>query len=214
MMSDINEILSKGKGDRLEFITQIGDWHEIARILVAFANSDGGKLLIGVKDNGKIVGVSPAEMIETINEISNSYCKSPVEFLSKTWEVKHHLVLEIDVPKSKDKHRALDKEKSWRFFIRSGNQIFPGNKILETVWNLEKFGSKELELGEVAGKDILKIVEELQPVTLSQIYKTSEKMRSDVDKSLSMLVFKKQVIMKTTGNGTFYSLSGELKILL
>ena len=206
-MSDLIEIISKGEGEQLEFSSQIDDWYKTAKILVAFANSDGGKLLIGIKDNSKIIGVSPGEMIKTINEISNSYCKPPVEFLSKTWKVKHHLVLEINVLKSKDKHRALDKEKSWKFYIRSGNQIFRGNKILENVWNLEKFGSKDLELVDDSEKSILKIIEEGQLVTLSQIYKTSNRMRSEVDKILSLLVFMNQVIMKTTENGTFYSLS-------
>ena len=45
----------------LDFKFEISDSKKIARTLVAFANTDGGRLLIGVKDNGSISGIRSEE---------------------------------------------------------------------------------------------------------------------------------------------------------
>lgn len=45
----------------LDFKFEISDSKKIARSLVAFANTDGGRLLIGVKDNGVISGIRSEE---------------------------------------------------------------------------------------------------------------------------------------------------------
>ena len=54
-MSDKQYILSliaQGEHDHQDFKFQINDARKIARSLSAFANNDGGHLLVGVKDNG------------------------------------------------------------------------------------------------------------------------------------------------------------------
>ena len=60
-MSEIQRIIAKGEGQQLGFTIRIDNKQEVARTLVAFANTDGGKLLIGVKDNGKAIGVDPED---------------------------------------------------------------------------------------------------------------------------------------------------------
>ena len=54
---NIYKRISEGEGQQLDFKFAITDSKKIARSMAAFANSDGGVLLIGVKDNGKIVGI-------------------------------------------------------------------------------------------------------------------------------------------------------------
>ena len=49
-----------------DFKYQITDARKIARSISAFANNSGGHLLVGVKDNGSIVGVSSDEEIYMI----------------------------------------------------------------------------------------------------------------------------------------------------
>jgi predicted HTH transcriptional regulator len=53
----IKNLIKQGEHQQLDFKFEITDSKKIARSLVAFANTDGGKLLIGVKDNGAIAGV-------------------------------------------------------------------------------------------------------------------------------------------------------------
>ena len=51
-----------------------------SNILVAFANTDGGRLLIGVKDNGKIAGVRSEEEKYMIETAAQLYCIPEVEY--------------------------------------------------------------------------------------------------------------------------------------
>ena len=60
-MSFIIEMIAEGEHQQQDFKMRIEDTRKIARTLVAFANTDGGRLLIGVKDNGTVCGVVPEE---------------------------------------------------------------------------------------------------------------------------------------------------------
>ena len=54
-------LIAEGEHQQQDFKFEISDARKIAKTLSAFANTDGGKLLIGVKDNGKIAGVRSDE---------------------------------------------------------------------------------------------------------------------------------------------------------
>ena len=60
-ISPIYKLIAQGEHQQQDFKFCINDSRKIARSLVAFANTDGGRLLIGVKDNGKIIGVRSDE---------------------------------------------------------------------------------------------------------------------------------------------------------
>ncbi|MBQ4475203.1 MAG: ATP-binding protein, partial [Bacteroidales bacterium] len=65
---ELQERIAEGEGLHLDFKHSITDSGKIARSLAAYANTDGGSLLIGVRDNGLIAGVKSEEecyMIET-----------------------------------------------------------------------------------------------------------------------------------------------------
>ncbi|MCK4854687.1 MAG: ATP-binding protein, partial [Bacteroidales bacterium] len=59
----------------LDFKFEISDARKIARTLVAFSNTDGGKLLIGVKDNGKIAGIRSEEEYHMLEAAAELYCR-------------------------------------------------------------------------------------------------------------------------------------------
>ena len=66
----IHALIAEGEHQQQDFKFEISDARKIAKTLSAFANTDGGRLLIGVKDNGKIAGVRSDEekyMIETFH---------------------------------------------------------------------------------------------------------------------------------------------------
>jgi hypothetical protein len=69
----IKSKILEGEHQQLDFKFEISDSRKIARTLVAFSNTDGGTLLIGVKDNGKIAGVRSEEefyMVQLISTVS------------------------------------------------------------------------------------------------------------------------------------------------
>jgi len=54
---DILRLISQGEGQQLEFKRSLAELDAATRTVAAFANTDGGTLLFGVRDSGEIVGV-------------------------------------------------------------------------------------------------------------------------------------------------------------
>lgn len=59
--NDLQQLISQGEGQQLEFKRSLAELETAARSVVAFANADGGIVLLGVHDSGGIVGVEVGE---------------------------------------------------------------------------------------------------------------------------------------------------------
>lgn len=68
---EIIQLIKQGESETLEFKTSFNN--ELIETLVAFANTSGGKVLLGVNDTKKLIGVTlTAESVQNwINEIKN-----------------------------------------------------------------------------------------------------------------------------------------------
>lgn len=73
----IARLIAEGEHEHQDFKFAISDARKIARSLSAFANNDGGRLLVGVKDNGNIAGVRNEEDIYVIEQAAEMYCDPP-----------------------------------------------------------------------------------------------------------------------------------------
>ena len=141
MGKSIKELIAEGEHQQLDFKFEISDSRKIARSLVAFANTDGGRLLVGVKDNGTIAGVRSEEEYYMIEAAAGIYCKPEVRFTTSEWHIDGKLILEVLVEKSPDKpHRAPDKDGKWKIFVRVKDQNLLGNKVLTMLWKQQKEG--------------------------------------------------------------------------
>lgn len=131
----IKDLIALGENQHLDFKFEISDAEKIARTLVAYANSGGGKLLIGVKDNGVIKGVSSDEEYFMLENAAQRYCQPEVAFTSKEWIVEGKKVLEIDVPISPIiPHRAPDYNGVYKAYVRVNDENFLANGVLMKVW--------------------------------------------------------------------------------
>ena len=61
---EILRLIREGENDRVEFRAELPPGDLIARTLAAFANSEGGTLLLGVDDSGQIRGLSQEELVD------------------------------------------------------------------------------------------------------------------------------------------------------
>lgn len=75
----IADLIAEGEHEHQDFKYSISDARKIARSISAFANNDGGRLLIGVKDNGVIAGVKNEEDIYVVEEAASLYCSPEIE---------------------------------------------------------------------------------------------------------------------------------------
>jgi predicted HTH transcriptional regulator len=211
-MSTISSYIKRGENQTQDFKFAIDDQKKIARTLAAFANTDGGRLLIGVKDNGKVVGCNPEEEFHMIEGAAELYCKPALAFKSQVHQEGFRLVLEIIVEAdTKRPYRALDEEGKWKSYFRKSDNTLLVNKILFKVWQYEarktarpeKFREEELSLLQLFGNE--------EVLTLSQLYRKSSLSMKSVDHWLALFVCWRLVEMKFEGIKPVYT-SMELEV--
>ncbi len=138
---DIENLVKGGESDTIEFKSQIPQRQEaIAITAVAFANRKGGRILVGVENDGQIVGCSGLNVKDTLTSILRDRCELPVEFGVKEATVRGKLVLVVTVPEGKDKPYQV-KEKG--FYMRTGAT----NRLVTRYELDEMYGAKSGNLG-------------------------------------------------------------------
>jgi predicted HTH transcriptional regulator len=131
----ITELIAQGEHQKLDFKFEISDSKKIARTLSAFANTDGGTLLIGVKDNGHITGIRSEEEYYMLEAASKMYCRPEVPFEAKAWNMEGKTVLEVKVVSSPEKpHKSPDKYDVYQTYIRVKDENMLAPEILEMAW--------------------------------------------------------------------------------
>ncbi|MCD8043623.1 MAG: ATP-binding protein [Tannerellaceae bacterium] len=137
--NQIESLIAEGEHQQLDFKFEVSDSKKIARTLSAFANTDGGRLLIGVKDNGNISGVRSDEEYYMIEAASKMYTQPEVPFTAHSWDVQGKTVLEIYVAPSPDKpHTAPSKDDKYKAFIRVKDENILANEVLVLYWKKKR----------------------------------------------------------------------------
>lgn len=200
----------QGESQTLDFKFRIDDQKKIARTLCAFANSIGGRLLIGVKDNGKISGVDPQEEFYMIEGAAKVFCHPELSFKTKIWQEDFKLVLEVLVDKSESgPHRAIDESGKLKAYVRIGDKTIAANKILERVWLQKKSVHSAPEKFDEAELKLLKNIKHFQPVSISKLYRVTEMPLKSIDKLLVLLICWGVVEMVFSQEGVLYRLTEE-----
>lgn len=139
IVNHIQKLINQGEHQTLEFKFRIDDSRKIARTLSAFSNSQGGTILVGVKDNGAIAGIRSDEEYYMFEAASTMFTKPVVNFKCQQHVINKKNILEVIIPESKVKPiMALDEDDRWKAFFRYNDQNFPANRIMCEVWKNEK----------------------------------------------------------------------------
>ena len=135
----IETLIEQGEHQQLDFKFEVSDSKKIARTLSAFANTDGGRLLIGVKDNGHISGIRSEEEYYMIEAASKLYTRPEVPFEATRWEINGKTVLEIYVAPCPDRpYMAPDKDDRFKAYIRVADENILASVVRLAVWRQER----------------------------------------------------------------------------
>ncbi|MGE3799709.1 MAG: RNA-binding domain-containing protein [Candidatus Kapaibacterium sp.] len=109
----LREIIELGENDTVEFKRRFSDFEKIAKEMIAFANTRGGIILIGVDDDGSIVGVdSEKHEIELVTTTGEFYCDPAIDSDIEIVEIDGVDVIAISIPESQTKpHYLLSRVK-------------------------------------------------------------------------------------------------------
>lgn len=138
MSNYIQKLIQQGEHQTQDFKYCISDSKKIARSLVAFANTDGGRLLIGVKDNGRIAGVRSDEEYYMVESAAKIYSKPPIDFTTRQHTVDGKTILEVVIEPSAEKpHFAKDDDGKWWAYFRKDDENKLANKVMIEVWRAQ-----------------------------------------------------------------------------
>ena len=203
----IKQLIEKGEGQQLDFKFEISDAAKIARSLVAFANTDGGKLLIGVNDNGKIIGIKAQEEAYMIENAANNYCKPKVDFDSRRWKVEGKRVLEIIIPKSDNyPHMAPDTKGKFKAYIRIKDQNHLANSLMIKLWTKQKsLDNIVINYGETE-QDLMKSLTSENEADINLLKNKTGLNKNQLENLLSDFILMDIVEMKLTEDKIVFSL--------
>jgi predicted HTH transcriptional regulator len=205
----LKSLISRGESRHLDFKFEISDARKIARTFSAFANTEGGKLLIGVKDNGRISGVRSEEELYMAEAAARMYCRPEVPFSVKRWFVEGKHVLEIDIPESAQKpHFARNDDDKWIAWVRVADENIRANRILVDYWKRSREGATMVNYGK-AEKVLMEYLAEHGRVTLSRFMRLSRTGMQEAGDILVNLLLLKVIDMELTSGGVFYTLAGD-----
>lgn len=141
----LHQLIAQGEHQQQDFKYEISDVRKIARTLSAFANTDGGRLLIGVKDNGKIAGVRSDEEIYMVEAAAAMHCVPPVECHMTIHRVEGHNVVIAEVEPSAERPvRARLDDDSLCAFMRIADENIVASPVQMALWREESRDGGEL----------------------------------------------------------------------
>lgn len=92
------KLISEGEHQQQDFKYKIQDSIKLARTVSAFANTDGGQLLIGVRDDGVIAGVRSDEEIYMMEKAARVCCQPASDISFETLHADGRTVVIASVP--------------------------------------------------------------------------------------------------------------------
>lgn len=95
---ELLETIAGGEDSTVEFKEDVSQRSDMANEMIAFANAHGGRLLIGVADDGRVVGVSnPDQVAQQITSIAHDRCRPPLHPMVDYVDVNGRTVVVIEI---------------------------------------------------------------------------------------------------------------------
>ena len=128
-------LIKEGEHQQQDFKYRVSDALKLAKSVSAFANTDGGRLLIGVRDDGHMSGVRSEEEIYMMHQAAYRYCRPEASIKFDTYHVEGRTIVVATVPPS-DKRPicVIDEEGKPRAYIRIADENIVASPVHLAVW--------------------------------------------------------------------------------
>jgi predicted HTH transcriptional regulator len=113
-LRELEQLVELGEGISLEFKRRVPQPERIAKEIVALANTNGGRIVLGVSDDGTIEGFEHiAEQQFLLRRATEAHCTPPVEYDTERVVVGDQRdVMVVTIPESRNKPHVLSSETS------------------------------------------------------------------------------------------------------
>lgn len=186
----IKQLIAEGENQHLDFKFEISDSRKIARTLVAFSNTEGGRLLIGVKDNGRIAGVRSEEEFYMVQAAADLYCKPVISFESRRHSIDGKTILEIIIPKGNDTpYLAHSDDNKWLAYIRIRDENILATSVHMKVWSNKTHDRGVLIAYSDKVKNLMDYLEVNQYISVSRFCRIAFLPKSAAEKIIADMIY-------------------------
>ncbi len=204
---ELKKLAAEGEGLHLEFKRKAAYPEKIVRELIAFANTEGGTLLIGVDDDGSIPGVKyPDEEGHVICEAIKKICRPLLVYKESIVAISENkYIVRFDIPPSDKRPHYLVHENTRQSFVRERDMSIKASPEMEEIVRRSKnkrdirftFGDAE--------KKLMEYLNEHQAISLTTYQKLSGLNRFKARRKLILLVLANVLKITATEKGDLYS---------
>jgi predicted HTH transcriptional regulator len=183
----ILSLIKEGEHQQQDFKYRVSDACKLAKSVSAFANTDGGRLLIGVRDDGNLSGVRSEEEIYMMHQAAYKYCKPESSIKFDTYHIDGRTIVIATVPPSARRPIcALDEKGRKRAYIRINDENIVASPVHLALWRESQKPQGSIMTYDETIRHLLDVMKGQQ--TLNQIVRQSRLSRLRVISLLARLI--------------------------
>lgn len=206
------ELIEKGEGLHIEFKQRFSTHEKIAKSLIAFANTNGGYLLIGVDDDKSIYGIlSEKSDTELIRETGDKYCVPPVICNIYSYDIENKEVMVVEIPESNSKpHRIQDYKtnidlNTSQVYVRVNDKSVLASKEMIKLMQTQQSGKSLVNyaVGKTE-KIVFEFLEKNERISVKELSKIANISDRRASRTLIKLVRANLLLIHVKDNGENY----------
>ncbi len=199
---ELKKIVRRGEGQHIEFKLRANHPEKIVREAIAFANSEGGLLLIGINDDKEIRGLKDANEDEfALVRALEKHCHPVLEYSMDRVSLgtdSDREVLIFSIPSSEHVHYYIENPniRKGQAYIRIDDKSLKASPEMKQILKGKKrdknikftFGEKE--------RILMQYLENNQSITVDEFSRTAKIPRKVASRTLVLLVLAKVLQIK------------------
>lgn len=131
----LQELIAQGEHEQQDFKYKVDDAMKLARSVSAFANTEGGRLLIGVRDDGSLAGVKSEEEIYMVHKAAYEFCQPEAAINFKTYHAEGHNIVIATIPRAVERPvYAIDEEGRETAYVRIEDKNIVASPVFIEMW--------------------------------------------------------------------------------
>ena len=194
----LQSLINEGEHQQQDFKYRVSDAQKLAKSVSAFANTDGGRLLIGVRDDGHMSGVRDEEEIYMMHQAAYRYCRPEASIKFDTFHVSpsdthdgsrglRTIVVATVSPSEKRPICAVSDDGKQRAYIRIADENIVASPVHLAIWRESQNPQGSMMTYTDAVRKLIDALHDLR-LTLNQLVRRSTLPRQKVITLLARLI--------------------------
>jgi len=192
----LSETIEKGEDTFTEFKEEKAHSDDLAAEIVAFANTEGGKILLGISDKKEVRGVSnPDKEMLRVENVSRNNCEPPLTVNIEKIKINNEIVLGVYIPKGPERPYRTNRGV---YYIRtsSGKRQATREELLRLYQATRSFYYDELAVPATS-------VDELDILYFRRFFERFFQTRIEEDLDLNKLLENMKILTRLDKNLVF-----------